>query len=117
MSRYSYAHENITLMERSKLVCTQADMTNLKDRMQKMDIVESCKQERANTKWKIYKLTNFSIFASLLKNVSMGSKDTVLLEPFLKNHNVNCLLLERNTRQPCNDHLCLFKALVQHLHG
>ena len=35
MCRYFYAHENNTIMERSKLVCTQADMTNLKDRMQK----------------------------------------------------------------------------------
>ena len=32
---YFYAHENNTKMERSKLVCTQADMTNLKDIMQK----------------------------------------------------------------------------------
>ena len=42
MCRYFYAHENNTIMERSKLVCTQADMTNLKDRMQKMDIVDIC---------------------------------------------------------------------------
>ena len=43
-------------MERSKLVCTQADMTNLKDRMQKIDIVDICTRERTNTKWKFYKL-------------------------------------------------------------
>ena len=47
-SRYSYAHENNTVMEKSKLVCTQADKTNLKDRMQKMDIVDICTRERAN---------------------------------------------------------------------
>ena len=40
MGSYFYAHENNAIMEKSKLVCTQADMTNLKDRMQKMDIVE-----------------------------------------------------------------------------
>ena len=55
MCRYFYAHENNTIMETSKLVCTQADMTNLKDRMQKMDIVDICTRERANTKWKFYK--------------------------------------------------------------
>ena len=37
-------------MEISKLVCTQADMTNLKDRMQKMDVVDICTRERSNTK-------------------------------------------------------------------
>ena len=45
MCRYFYAHENNTVMERSKLVCTQTDMTNLKDRMPKMDIVDLCTRE------------------------------------------------------------------------
>ena len=35
MCRYLYAHENTTIMESAKLVCTQADMTNLKDTKQK----------------------------------------------------------------------------------
>ena len=115
--RYFYAHENNTILERAKLVCTQADMTNLKDRMQKMDFVDLCTRERANTKWKFYKLTNLTIFASLLKDVSMGCKDTVLPEPLLKNQNVNCLIFERNTTQPYNDNLCLFRALALHFHG
>ena len=117
MCRYFYAHENNTVMERSKLVCTQTDMTNLKDRMQKMDIVDFCTRERVNTKWKFYKLTNLTVFASLLKDVPMGCKDTILPEPLLKNHNVNCLTFERNTSQPYNDNLCLFRALALHLHG
>ena len=116
MCRYFYAHESKTFMERSKLECTQADMTNLKDRMQKMDIVDICTRKRANTKWKFYKLTNLSIFALLLKDIPMGCKDTVLHEPILKNHNVNCLTFERNTLQPYNDNLCLFRALALHLH-
>ena len=36
MSRDFYAHENNTIMERSKLVCTKVDITHLKDKMQKM---------------------------------------------------------------------------------
>ena len=92
-------------------------MTNLKDRMQKLDIFEICTRERANTTWKFYKLTNLTIFASLLKDVPMGCKDTVLLEPLLKNHNLNCLTFEKNTLQPCNDNLCLFRVLALHLHG
>ena len=91
--RFFYAHENNTVMERSKLVCTQADMTNLKHRMQKKDIVDICSRERTNKKWKFYKLTNLAIFASLLKDVPKCCKDTVLHEPLLKNHNVNCLTM------------------------
>ena len=115
--RYFYAHENNTVMQRSKLVCTQADMPNLKDKMQKMDIFDICTRERSNTMWKMYKLTNLTIFASLLKDVPMGCKDTVLPEPLLKNHNVNCLTFEKNASQPYNDNLCLFRELALHLHG
>ena len=98
-------------------MCTQADITNLKDRMQILDIVDIYTRERANTMWKFYKLTNFTIFASLLKDVPMGCKDTVLLEPLLRICNVNCLIFQRNTRQPYNDNLSLFRALALHLHG
>ena len=117
MCRYFYAHENNTVMERAKLVCAQTDMTNLKDRMQKMDTVDLFTRERANTKWKFYKLTNVTIFASLLKDVPMGCQYTVLPEQLLKNYNVNCLKFERNTRQPYNDNLCSFGTLALHLHG
>ena len=117
MCRYFYAHENNTSMERAILVCTQADMSNLKDRRQKMDIVDLCTRERVNTTWKFYKLTNLTTFASLLKGVPMGFKDTVLPEPLLRNCNDNCLTFERNTSQPHNDNVCLFRALALLLHG
>ena len=117
MCRYFYAHENNTVMEKSKLVCTPDDIVNLREKIQKMDNIDLCTRQRANTKWKFYKLTNVTDFAALLKNIPMGCKDTVLPEPPLKNHYVNCLTFERNTRQPYNDNLCLFRALALHLHG
>ena len=117
MCRYFYPHENNTIMERSKLVCTQADMTNLENKMKKMGIVDICTGDRANTKRNFYRLTNLTIFASLLKDVLMGCKEAVLPEPLLKNHNVNCLTSERKTRQPYNDNLCSFRALALHLYG
>ena len=98
-------------------MCTQVDMTTLKNRMQKMDFVDICTRERANTKWNFYKLTNLTILASLLENVPMGCRNTVLPEPLLKNGNVNCLTFEKKTIQPYNDNLCLFGALALHLHG
>ena len=47
----------------------------------------------------------------------MGCKDTVLPEPLLRNCIVNCLTFERNTSQPYNDNLCLFRAVALHLFG
>ena len=53
-------------------MCTEADMTNLKEEMQKMGIVDICTRERSNTKWNFYELTNLTISASLQKNVPIG---------------------------------------------
>ena len=72
-------------MERSKLVRTPDNIDNLKEKFHKTDIIYLCTPERANTKWKYYKLTNVTVFAALLKDLPMGCKDTVLSEPLLKN--------------------------------
>ena len=82
-----------------------------------MDTIDLCTRERANAKWKFYKLTNVTVFAALLKDIPMGCKDTVLPEPLLKNQIVNCLTFERNTRQPYKDNLGLFRAVALHLFG
>ena len=47
----------------------------------------------------------------------MGYRDAVLTDPLFENVIVNSWTLEQNTRQPYNDKLCLFRALVLHLHG
>ena len=98
-------------------MCTQADMTNLKNRIQKLDIVDICIRERANAKWDFYKLTNKTVFASLLKGIPMRCKDTVLPVPLLRNCNLNCLTFAKYTRQAYNDNLCLSRALALRLQG
>ena len=110
-----YTHESNTVIERSKLVCTPDEITNLKEKLQKMDSVDLCTRQRANTKWKFYKLTNLTIFAALLKEIPMGCKDSVLAELPLKNQNVNCLVFEKKNLY--NDSLCLFRAFALHLFG
>ena len=74
-------------------------------------------KKRSNTKWRFFKLTNLTIFAALLRDMPMGCKDAVLPESLLKNHTVNCLTYEQNTKKPYKDNLCLFRALALHLHG
>ena len=49
--RYFYAHENNTLLDRSKLVCTHEDLAKLKDFLNQTDVIESCGRERMNTMW------------------------------------------------------------------
>ena len=73
--RYFYAHENNTLLDRSKLVFTHDDLAKLKDFLNKTDVIESCSRERMNIKWKFYKLTNLTVFAALHKDVPLGCKN------------------------------------------
>ena len=70
-----------------------------------------------NTKWRLYKLTNLTVVAALLKGVPMGCQDAVLPGTLLKNGTINCLTFEENTRQAYNDKLCLFCALALHAQG
>ena len=115
--RYFYARENNTLLKQSKFVSNKDDMAKLKEILKKTDVIESCTKEKSNTKWRFYKLTNLTIFAALLRDIPMGSKDAILPDSLLKNHTVKCLTFEKNTRKPYNDNLCLFRALALHLHG
>ena len=115
--RRIYAHENSTLLHRSILVCSHDDLAKLKDFLNKTDVIESCSRERMNTKSRLYKLTNLTVLAALLKDVPVGCKNAVIPELLLKNHTINCPTYEENTRQPYNDNLCLFRALALHLHG
>ena len=68
-------------------------------------------------KWRFFKLTDLTIFAALLRDIPMGCEDPVLSKSLLKNHTVNCLTYEQNTKKSYKDSLCLFRALALHLHG
>ena len=114
--RYFYTHENNTLLEQSKLVSKKGDMAKLKKILMKTDKNESCTKERSKTKWRFFKITNLTIVAALPREIPMGCKDAVLPEFLLKNHTVNCLAYEQNTKKPYKDNLCLFRALALHLH-
>ena len=41
-----YTHENYTLLDRPKLVCTRNDLAKLKDFLNKTDVKESCSRKK-----------------------------------------------------------------------
>ena len=115
--RYFYDPENNTLLEQSKLVSNKDDMAKLKEILKKTDVIESCTKERCNTKWRLFELTNLTIFAALLRDLPMGCKDAVLPESLLRNPSVNCPTYEQNTKKTHRDDLCLSRALALNLQG
>ena len=76
------------------------DLAKLKDILNKTDITEISSGEKMIMKWRFYKLTNSTVFAALLQDDSMVCVDTVLPNLLMKNHTLNCLTFEENTRQP-----------------
>ena len=114
--RYFYAHENTTFFEKSHLLCSKGDLVSLQDRIEKLDLVETCAQERENTKWRFTLTTNVTIFCALSKSISMGCINAVLPEQLLRRPDVNCLV-SNGYGETYKDYLCLFRAIAVHLNG
>ena len=109
--RYFYAHENNTFFEKSHLLCSKGDLVSLQDRVEKIDLVETCAQERANTKWRYALTTNVTIFCALLNNIPMECIDAVIPQQLLRRSDVNCLVTN-GYGENYKDFLFLFRAVV-----
>ena len=114
--RYFYAHENNTFFEKSHLLCSKGDVVSLQDRVEKMDFIETCAQERANKKWRCALTTNVTIFCALLNNIPMGCLDAVIPEQLLRRRVVNCLVT-KGYGKTYKDYICMFRAVAVHLYG
>ena len=78
--RYFHAHENNIPSKHSNFESNKDDMAKLKNNLKKTDVIESCTKARFNAKWGCFKLSNLTIFAALLRDITMGCKDAVLPE-------------------------------------
>ena len=114
--QYFYAHENNTFFEKFHLFCSKGDLVALQDRVEKMDLIETCAQERASTKWRYALTTNVTIFCALLNNIPMKCLDAVIPEQMLRRRDVNCLVTN-GYGETYKDYLCLFRAVAVHLYG
>ena len=90
--RYFYPHENNLLLDRAFLLSNRNDLLNIQNETEKLDLIETCTQERQNSKWRYTVITNVTVFAALLKNIPMGCTNSPLPEPLLRSPEVNCLL-------------------------
>ena len=100
----------------SHLLCSKGDLVSLQDRVEKMDLIENCAQENANTKWRYALITKVTIFCALLNNIPMGCLDAVIPEQLLRRRDVNCLVTN-GYGETYKDYICLFRAVAVHLYG
>ena len=107
------------LFERSKLVGTTEDLTEIKNILSNNDVHESCAGEGAKPewKWKFPKLTNVAISAALITDVPVGCKRLYCQILFSK----ILLLNVQHLRRILESHkmiICVFwSSGVLHLYG
>ena len=106
--RYYYPHENNLLLDQVFLPSNRNDLLNLQNKIEKLDLFETYTKQRQNSKRRYTVITNVSVFAALLTNISMGCTDTPLPEPLLRNPEVICLVSNGHD-EPYNDNLCLLQ--------
>ena len=70
--RYYIAHENNTLLEKSKLVTTTEDFTKINSLINNTAIIESCTRQRAKKTWKILQADECYIYCSIAHRNSQG---------------------------------------------
>ena len=86
-------------------------------KLKKAEIVDLCTKERVISKWKFHKVEKWTNCVPLLKGLPSRSRDTVLPEHLLRNHNVFWPPFETKMEQLYYDNLCLFRPLALYLHS
>ena len=104
-------------MERWKLEATKEGLLKIKNVSSNSNVIKACMKKPAIKISKLYKVKKVTVFAALLRDVRMWCKDAVLPERLTKNNTFNYVTYQENTKKQYNDKICLFRALVLHLHG
>ena len=58
-------------LTKSQLLCSKGDLVSLQYRVKITDLVETCAQERAQTKWRYALARNVTIFCTPLKKIQI----------------------------------------------
>ena len=82
----------------------------------KLDLVETCAQERANTEGRYALTKHVTFFCVLLNNIPMRFLDALIPEQLLRRSEVDCLV-SNGHGETYKDYLCLFRAVAVHLYG
>ena len=111
---YYYAsRNNEQVFEEPFQIATATDLQQVRESLQKLDVLEWVRQRRPNSKWVVEQVTNVTFFVTKLRGYPMG-RGTDLPDYLSKNNGL--LPLDRNhqTGKIYSDNLCFFRALALH---
>ena len=113
--RYFRPFSNESLFQRPIYVSRRHDLTKLRKRLERFNVVDYILQQRPNTKWKPLLVTNvhFSLFHL---NYTLGTP--LELPDYIKvSKSIVALDKRRYDAKPYDDNLCAFRCLATHRNG
>ena len=114
--RYFYAENNNPVFNFPVIFSTIEDLEFVKDRYEVENVFESIIQQRPDTKWRFYCVTNVTFFVYLMPRFAIGCTDVELPNALIRNKGIKSLLSDSN-KKPYHDNLCLFRAIAFDLQG
>ena len=112
--QYHYASRNNNhLFESPFQITTAADLQQVREALQNIDILEWVRQQRPNSKWIVDQVTNITFFITKLRGHPIGRGQN-LPHYIVENRGLESLENNFQTGKPYKDNLCFFRALAVH---
>ena len=91
-----------------------SDLNFIKSKLRSEDFLPNLINQRPDTKWKFYCVTNVTFFVFLLSGVPLGCITQNIPSILLRNGYVKCFVSDCE-KKPYQDNLCMFRALAYDL--
>ena len=114
--RYFYAADNNPIFLNPVVLSNDSDLNFIKSKLRSEDFLPNLINQRPDTKWKFYCVTNVTFFVFLLSGVPLGCVQKSIPPSLLRNPLVKCFVSDCELK-PYQDNLCMFRALAYELNG
>ena len=109
--RYYYAADNNPVFLNPKVLFDDSDFNFIKSRLREDEILPSPNNQRPDTKWKFFCVTNVTFFVFLVSGVPVGCITQHILSILLRNGYVKCFVSDCE-KKPYQDNMCMFRTLA-----
>ena len=114
--RYYYAADNNLVFVNPMVLSNDSDLNFIKSKLRENEILRNLINQRPDTKWKFYCVTNVTFFVFLLSGVPLGCIEQSIPSALVKNPLVKCFVSDCD-KKPYQDNLCMYRALSYEIHG
>ena len=114
--RYHYAADSNPVFLNPMVLSDDSDLSFIKSKLRSEDFLPNLINQRPDTKWKFYCVTNVTFFVFLLSGVPLGCIQQTIPSALVKNPLAKCFISD-GEKKLYHDNLCMFRALTYDIHG